>query len=438
MGDQLRKVLIISYYWPPSGGSAVQRWLKLVKYLREYGWEPVVYTPENPEYPSIDESLLDDVLPGQRLIRQPIWEPYSWYKKVVGLRKTDTINVGFLHEKKKNPLAENLSVWLRGNLFIPDARKFWIKPSIRFLTRLLQQEHFDAVISNGPPHSMHLIAHGVHRSLGIPWLADFCDPWTGIDFYDKLKLTSFADRKHHRLEKMVLRSADRVIVVTPDMAKEFKQIADRMYDVVTNGFDESDFNKKPEAVQSEKFSIAHIGSLVPARNPVILWEVLSEMCKEVNGFAEKLEIKLAGKVDHSVLQSIEEAGLGGFLRREKYLEHDRAILELHTSQVLLLLINRSVNAKGILTGKIFEYLAAGRQILCLGPTDGDAAGILAETGAGLISDYEDIQTLKTNILYYYNLFLEGKSALTGIGIDKYAWRSLAGEIANVLNELTRK
>ena len=223
----MKKALVITYYWPPSGGAGVQRWLKFVKYLRSFGWEPVIYTPENPEFPETDHSLDKDV-PGQlKVLKQPIWEPYDTYKKILGRRKDEKINAAFLSEKKKNSALENLSVWIRGNFFIPDARKFWIKPSIRFLLHYLQKDPVDVIISTGPPHSMHLIAMKVSGKLGLPWLADFRDPWTNIDFYKDLKLTSWADAIHRRLEKQVLGKADAVTVISPGMAADFSRIHQR-------------------------------------------------------------------------------------------------------------------------------------------------------------------------------------------------------------------
>jgi hypothetical protein len=191
-----RKVLIITYYWPPSGGAGVQRWLKFSKYLRDYDWEPVIYTPENPEAPAIDNSLEKDIPMGIKVIKRPITEPYLAYKRFVGMKLDEKVNAGFLQEKEKPGLLEGIAVWLRGNLFIPDARRFWIRPSAKYLVNYLKAHPVDAIVSTGPPHSMHLIALQVYKKLNIPWLADFRDPWTGIDFYHQLKLTLLADRIH--------------------------------------------------------------------------------------------------------------------------------------------------------------------------------------------------------------------------------------------------
>ncbi|MBK7211766.1 MAG: glycosyl transferase family 1 [Bacteroidales bacterium] len=430
-----KKVLVISYYWPPSGGSGVQRWLKLVKYLHEYGWEPVVYTPENPEYPAIDESFIKDILPEQRVVKKPIWEPYGFYKKLVGLKKDDRINVGFLKEKKKSRFTESISVWLRGNIFIPDARRFWIRPSIKFLTNLCRSEHFDAIITTGPPHSMHLIGLGVSKATGIPWLADFCDPWTGIDFYDQLKLTALADKRHHRLEKRVLENADAVSVVTPNMLEEFQQIHSRNYNVVLNGFDAADIKDIKPSELDEKFSIGHIGSLVPSRNPHVLWKALSSIVAETPEFAKDLEIKLVGKVDFSVLEDIELSGLTGNLHKDDYLPHQDAIRESQSSQVLLLLINRTQNARGILTGKLFEYLASRRPILCIGPTDGDAAEILQKSQAGKVCDYEDVEACKQLVMDYYQKFKNGELFIPANSIELYTWKHLASDVSDILKEM---
>ncbi|MEA3317025.1 MAG: glycosyl transferase family 1, partial [Bacteroidota bacterium] len=184
-----KKVLIITYYWPPSGGAGVQRWLKFAKFLPKYGWNPIIYTPENGEIPVTDKSLHKDISKETKVIKRKIWEPYTWYKKFIGQKNNQKINVGFLSENQKPKFTEKISVWIRGNFFIPDARKFWIKPSVKFLKTYLKNNNVDAIISTGPPHSMHLIAMQLQKKLNLPWIADFRDPWTNIDFYEDLLLT---------------------------------------------------------------------------------------------------------------------------------------------------------------------------------------------------------------------------------------------------------
>jgi len=430
-----RKVLIITYYWPPSGGAGVQRWLKFSKYLREFDWEPVIYTPENPEAPAIDNSLEKDIPEGISIIKRPIIEPYSVYKRFVGMKPGEKVNAGFLQEKEKPGIAEGIAVWLRGNFFIPDARRFWINPSVRFLTKYLKDYPVDAIVSTGPPHSMHLIALQIHKKLNIPWLADFRDPWTGIDFYHQLKLTSFADRLHHKLEKKVLSSATAISVVSQDMADEFNGIVKREYKLVTNGYDEEDISPLPLNLLDTKFKISHIGSINASRNPVGLWKVLAEMAKENREFAGALQIKLVGKVDIGVLKSIEENGLTEYLSRIEYMPHQDVMHEIQKSQVLLLLINNTPNAKGILTGKVFEYLGSGRPILSIGPEDGEAAAVLKDTDAGQTAGYENKEGMFQILNEYFTRFSEQRLESNTGNRLKYSRKALTKKIAAILNEM---
>jgi len=428
----LRRVLIITYYWPPSGGAGVQRWLKFSKYLRDFGWEPVIYTPKNPEAPAVDHSLESDIPAGITIIKRPIIEPYMAYKSFVGMKKSDKVNAGFLKEKEKPGLAEDIAVWLRGNFFIPDARCFWIRPSARFLIKYLAKNPVDAIVSTGPPHSMHLVALKVHQKLHIPWLADFRDPWTGIDFYHQLKLTSLADRKHRMLEKKVLSEATAVTVVSRDMVDEFKTLVDRDYNLVTNGFDETDIAPLPLGQLDEQFTISHIGSINASRNPTGLWRVLSSMVKSNQAFAAAMRIKLVGKVDIEVLRDIEANGLTNNFVRIEYMPHREVMQEIQRSQVLLLLINNTPNAKGILTGKVFEYLGSGRPILSIGPEDGDAAEILNNTGAGKTADYTNEAKMQLIIGEYFSKFQKQALESNNASSAKFSRKALTGKIAGVL------
>ncbi len=433
----MKKALIISYYWPPSGGAGVQRWLKFVKYLRDFGWEPVVFCPENPEYPETDASLFKDIPEGLEVIKFPIWEPYLAYKKLIGQKKEEKINAAFLSEKKKNKTLEDFSVWIRGNFFIPDARKFWIRPSVRFLEKYLKDHPVDVIISTGPPHSTHMIAMPLALKSGLPWLADFRDPWTNIDFYKDLKLTNRADKKHHKLELEVLQNADAVSVISNSMAGDFMNIFLRPYTVITNGFDLADIDRfSPEP--DKKFSIAHIGTLVSTRNPVTLWKALKSLLTTHPGLADDLEIKLVGKVDFTVTSSIDDYGLTRFVRKVDYMPHDEVVKCQQQSQVLLLIINNTPNSKMILTGKFFEYLAARRPVLCLGPEDGDAARILDQTHAGLLAGFDDVEKMEHHILRFYQGFKAGTLKVESREIEKYSRRELTRQLSVVLNEIAIK
>jgi glycosyltransferase involved in cell wall biosynthesis len=414
----------------------VQRWLKFTKYLRNFGWEPVIYSPSNPDYPVLDPTLAADIPSGIEQITLPIWEPYQFYKKFTGKQKTDRVHAGLLSNKKSSGWVEQLAVWIRGNLFIPDARKFWIKPSIRFLNNYLNDNKIDAIVSTGPPHSMHLIALGIKKKLNIAWLADFRDPWTDIDFYQDLKISAFADRKHKRLELQVITSCDAMVVVSADMKENYEKMGGNNIHLITNGFDPADMTDQT-VVQDTKFSISHVGSLPPNRNPKVLWEALAGLCNELPTFRNDLEIKLAGNVDQSVLSDLEHFGLTNQLNLIDYVPHDQVGILLKQSAVLLLAINNSPNAKGILTGKFFEYLAAGRPIFAIGPADGDLAKILEVTGAGAISGYQDLEGIMDKISSLYEKFINNDLMVNPTGIEKYSRKSLTAKLATILDNITR-
>ncbi len=430
----MKKVLIITYYWPPAGGSAVYRWLKFSKYLREFGWEPIIYTAENGEYSELDPANERDIPTGLTILKQPIWEPYQLYKRFIGQKKTEKVNVGFLTEKKKPAMAERISVWIRGNFFIPDARCFWIKPSVTYLSQWLKENPVDAIISSGPPHSMHLIAMELKKRLNLPWIADFRDPWTKIDFYNDLYLSGLADRKHHRLEKQVVLNADCVVTVGNQMREEFEVLGAKRVAVITNGYDTAD-KVEGHIDMDHKFTLSHFGTVNKARNPDLLWQVLSDLVKENTDFAGNLEIKFVGRLDQLIVDSIKKYQLRNYITKIDFLPHMDVIRMQRQSHVLLLLINQTPNAGGILTGKFFEYLAAERPILAIGPTTGDVADILNESGAGSIVDFIDFDALKHLILNYYTLYKNNQLSVNTTGIHRFSRYELTRSLSGILDEV---
>ena len=432
----MKRVLIITYYWPPSGGSGVQRWLKMSKYLPEYGWQPVIYTPENAESPVEDPSLLQDVCPEAEVIKRKIVEPYSIYKRLLGISKEDKVKVGFINEgERKQGWKESLSLWVRGNLFIPDARCWWVKSSVRYLKYYLKAHPVDAIISTGPPHSMHLIAMKLHKVLDIPWIADFRDPWTEIDFYQDLKLTCWGDKKHHRLERQVLSEADKVVTIGWDAAKGLEAHGAHSVQTITNGYDDEPFNGKA-VMPSEKFTLSHIGALGASRNAIHFWEALGDLAKNDSQFRNDLSIRLIGQVDVSAIETIKANGIMDNTELITYIPHEEIGRIQMESQVLLLLINNTPNAKGILTGKLFEYLSSGRPILCIGPEDGDAAHIINEAKAGVTVGFDDMERMKTVIKGLYDKYNSGTlKGCPNEAIEKYSRKALAGEFVEMMNNL---
>lgn len=422
----MKRVLIISYYWPPNGGAGVYRWLKMSKYLPEFGWQPVVYTPENPEVVADDPGLLKDVGAEVEVVKRPITEPFSLYKRFTGRAQSERVQTAFLSEKRAGGWKEDLALWVRSNFFIPDARVWWVEPSIRYLKEYVKQQPVDAIISTGPPHSMHLIARGLKRATGLPWIADFRDPWTGIDFYGQLSLTSWADRKHHRLERDVLTTADRVVTVSWSWAKDLQALGAKNVEVITNGFDSADVPKDPVAVD-DRFSLVHIGSMSATRDLPGLWKALAAIGEEDPVFRERFVLRFVGPVDHSVVESAMAAGLGGHIERMGRVSHAVAMHEMLRARVLLLPINDTPNSAGILPGKLYEYLSVGRPILAIGPSTGDVARVLGS--AHTLLPREPAPGAQVGIRSLFDRV----EPVTGQDIQRFDRRELARATAAVLN-----
>jgi len=430
----MKRILIITYYWPPSGGAGVQRWLKFAKYLPEFGWHPTIFTPENPEAPAIDGSLLKDISDKIEVIKTPIWEPYTFYKKFTGKKKSEKINAGFIQEKNTNKLLENISTFIRGNFFIPDARKFWIKPSVNYLKKYLIDNPVDVIISTGPPHSMHLIALELKKQLGVKWIADFRDPWTNIDFYSDLKLTKSSDNKHKKLEKEVLSIADCVISVGNTLSQELKSLGANRISTISNGFDTDDIPSiKPKL--GDKFSIAHVGSINKDRDHEAFWKALQIACSKLPKFKENLEIKFIGKVDISTLNQIKIWDLEDNFNHMEYMPHDKIINELMKAQILYLPINNTPNAKGILTGKFFEYLAAKRPILAIGLEESDIAEILNEVDAGKVFDFKNFQGVSNFLNEKFSEFIKNEIKIIDNKVDKYSRKQLTKQLAELITDI---
>jgi glycosyltransferase involved in cell wall biosynthesis len=432
----MKKVLIITYYWPPAGGGGVQRWVKFVKYLKDFGWDPVVYTVENPDYPITDLSLGNELPANITVLKHPIIEPYGIYKSLTGKKKNDKIDANFLSQGKKLHWKDKLAVWIRGNIFIPDARFLWIKPSVRYLSKYILQHQMDAVISTGPPHSCHLIAYHLNQKFDIPWIVDYRDPWTQIDYFDDLGLTRWGRDRHITLEKKVLDHCDIIVTVGKTMALDLKTVTDNRTEVITNGFDESDRVGQKISLD-HNFSITYIGTMNDARNPVVLWKALHRLKTENHPLCEELIVNLVGKPESVVSDSVKMYQVDGLVNYIGYVPHKEAISYQNSAQILLLVINRTTNNASILTGKIFEYLASGRPVLCIGPADGDAAEIIHEAKAGTVVDYEDVDAVIHFLKQNYEKFKLGKLTSKVSNIETYSRRALTGKYAELLNEITR-
>ncbi|WP_348813505.1 glycosyltransferase family 4 protein [Flavobacterium maritimum] len=427
MAEQ-KKLLIITYYWPPAGGPGVQRWLKFVKYLPDFGIQPIVYIPENPTYPIVDEKLVKDVSESAIILKQKIFEPYQ-LASFLSKNKTKKISSGIIPNQKKQSFLDKTFLWIRGNLFIPDARVFWVKPSVAYLEKYIREHNIDTIVTSGPPHSLHLIGLELKEKLNVKWFADFRDPWTTIGYHKSLRLSDYAAKKHKALEHQVLNTADTIIVTSKTTKTEFQAITKKPIAVITNGYDTENVEKQ---TLDTKFSLAHIGSFLSERNPLILWESLVELINEVPNFGSNLEIKLIGAVSQEVLETISQFGLNPHLNNLGYVSHKEAIAHQRKSQVLLLIEINSEDTKSIIPGKLFEYMVSGRPIIAIGPKDSDFAEIITTTNTGVFFEYSEKMKLKSVILDFYNQFLEGKLQSNGVGLQHYSRKNLTKELAQLI------
>ena len=429
----MRKVLIITYYWPPSGGSGVQRWLKFSKYLPEFGWQPIVYTPENPEVFSKDRSLLKEVPDEAVVLKTPILEPYSLYRSFLGKKGGSGNDVNVINSGKKS-LKERLSLWIRANFFIPDPRIWWKRRSVRFLKEYIKGNPVDVIVSTGPPQSMHLIARAVSKATRTPWIADFRDPWTKIYHFAHLPLTDYSRKRHLKLEKQVFTQADGVIAVTPRMCDQIREVAplQKIY-CISNGYDISDYPAETKPLD-EKFTLVHTGVLPVDSNPEPLWKALAELCENgPEGFKEDLRIVFAGKTDKAVMDSALSYRLP--VEDKGYLPHAETIAMQLSARVLIMPTKFSEEMKVILLGKVFEYMVSGRPIISIGHTDSALNDILTQTHTGVQYGWEDVEGIRLAILEQYNEFKSAPNAASKPSfLPEYERKNLTEALAQVLEK----
>lgn len=423
-----KKALIITYYWPPAGGPGVQRWLKFVKYLPDFNIEPIVYIPENPNYPILDTNLSSEVSSSLTILKQPIKEPYK-LASLFSKKTSKTISKGIISETKTQSFIEKIMLYVRGNYFIPDARKAWVKPSVVFLSEYISKENIKTIITTGPPHSLHLIGLHLKEQLGVKWIADFRDPWTTIGYHKALKLTEASKAKHKALEKQVLNTVDQLIVTSFTTKKEFQKLTNKPIHVITNGYD---YESIPPFEMDSKFTLAHIGSLLSKRNPEILWQVLSDLIAENESFSKDFQLNFVGFVSETILNSIEKNNLSDYVNKIGYVSHKEAVAFQKKSQILLLIEVDSEDTKCIIPGKLFEYMVSNRPIIAIGPNDSDVEKIIKETNTGSYFTYNDYDALKTTILEHYNAFKINSLSAYPIGLQKYSRKSLTEVLSKLV------
>jgi glycosyltransferase involved in cell wall biosynthesis len=426
-----KRILLITYYWPPTGGAGVIRWLMFSKYLSKEKYELIVYTPQNPEAQSIDQSFLKHIDPGITVCKNQIWEPYQLFKKATG--KKDNFNAGFLNEEKPTSpgIVTKLSMFIRANFFIPDAKMLWIKPSVKFLGKLITEKKIDLVISTGPPHSLHIIARNLKRKFSTKWIADFRDPWTNIDFIKDLPMTKIAQNIQEKLELSVLKEADKVMIVGEQWRNDLCQIFNRDIELLSNGYEIS----FPEEIKpNKKFSILHVGNINADRTHESFFQALAKIISETPDFKNQFVLQYVGKVDIKTREFIEKYGLEELTEIQKYVQHDEIGQYLKQAHLLYLPINRTHNANGILTGKFYEYLAAQRPIIAQGLVSSEMDSVINATKSGALYDFDDQEGIKNAIIKWFNTFIQKGNFDLQNNIEDYSRKNLTQKLEKIIDQ----
>jgi len=430
-----RRVLLLSYYFPPAGGPGVQRALKFVKYLPEVGWTPTVLTVRKGAFPAHDRSLADDVPTEATVHRTPSLDPHWFYARLTG-RSDDEVNVGSV-EGQEETWMETVARWIRANFFLPDARVGWVPFAVWRGCRLIAEANVDAILTTGPPHSTHLAGAALQALTAVPWVADFRDPWTDINYYDELPHTRWARRLDAALERMVLRRARAVTTVSPTWRNLLVQKTDRSatdaVTVVQNGFDVDDLSPGGAAPATDAFEVTHVGSLYASRNPTGLWRALRRLRDE--GAVPALRIRLVGTVDPNVREALAAQGLMDVTEIIPYVPHDEAVAYMRRAGLLLLSIEAFPQDEGMITGKIYEYLAAGRPVVGVGPPDGDAAALLRKTDGGRLFGRDDGLGLAQYIRTHYEAWAADtpRCGASSEALDPYRRRTQTERMGAVLS-----
>ena len=430
----MKKVLIITYYWPPGSGPGVQRFLKFSKYLREFAWEPVILTVDNGSYPSIDQSLEEDIPKGLHVYRSQSFEPFIWYNLLKG-KTSKNASVGAIGLQRRS-FFQRLALYIRANFFIPDARVGWNRFAIKKARTIFKEHDIDAIISTGPPHSSHLIADALKKKYKKPWIADLRDPWTTVFYNAYFPRTESIKKKDKQLEDLVLKNADSVSVVSQGMHDEF---SDRANDIslIYNGFDDADF-KGLKKVKNDKFTIAYVGNFKPNQNAVLVWECLKELGDKNAQFKSDLNISLTGNIDSSVVNSLQENGLKEQLSIEGFAAHHTAVQRMLDASLLLFVIPVSERNHLIITGKLFEYLATGNPILAIGPTNGNASALLKDAQRDEMLEYNDKDNILLQIESAYISWKNKSIPQYSLNdLERFTRRGLTEKLANKLNELSK-
>jgi len=421
----MKKILIIVYYFPPSGGSGVQRWLKFVKYLPEFGWEPTVITTKDGDYPSLDQSLLEDIPENIKIIRTKTPAFGSLFHKLN--KKTSEIPYGSLETSSEDSMIKKISIWLRLNLVIPDARKIWNNHAFKAASEELLSHKYDLIVTSGPPHSTHLIGLKLKQKFNIKWIADFRDPWTTMGYLRNVRRWRITEKSDQKLEKKVVKNCDLLFAAHQMILDDFGN--DKKMHLLTNGFDHEDFENIEREKEQKKFCINYFGTIALEANPISILKAINELFEKGN---KNIRLNFRGKVDHKVKQILQKEDRNDLIKFYPYTSHKETIKKMMNSSLLLLMVNNVPNNKGIIPGKIFEYIGSQIPILAVGPKDGETAKILEKTRKGKMFSYHEIEDIKKYIESKLNNWKNKKEISINQDFLKYSRKNLTKKLVSII------
>lgn len=432
----MQTVLIVAYYFPPSGGPGVQRVLKHVQYLPEFGWKPVVLTVENGEFPARDESLLAKIPPDVPVHRTHIYEPYDIYRLVTGKKKGTPLDVNNLKkDDQRRTFKESLAEFIRATLFIPDARVGWLLSAIKEGEKIIRETGATAIYTSSPPYTCSLIGRALKRRMGLPWVAGFRDPWTEFLTTPKRWFLPAAIDRH--LEHSVFREADAVESawegITADALRKYPELSPEKFHYVPNGFDSNDF--PPAALQKNKqFTMTYTGSMYGRRNPATLFAAIELLLQQGSINADDFRLRFVGRFGAEVEEMFAAASFRKSIEVVSYLPHEESVGALQQSDALLLIVDEAKESAEIVPGKVFEYIGIQKPILALAPSAGAVAGILRETGCGTVVEQNDVE----GCARVFRQFITSSAGFTpnAQAIRRYERREAAGQLARILNKCT--
>ncbi|NOZ54612.1 MAG: glycosyltransferase family 4 protein [Gammaproteobacteria bacterium] len=437
----MKNVLIITYYWPPAGGIAVQRITKFCKHLTEFGWRPIILTVRNGNYESIDNSLIDDIVHIENVYHAYSIEPHIFYNKIGSLIKTtkkDSRSPSIKHPKRSK--YATFADYIRLNLFIPDSRIGWLHNAYRCGQKIIKTHKPDLIFSTAPPYTPHLIAMKLHKHSGIPWIADFRDPWVESTLYNTVKRLGLVKAINRRLERKVVSNATALTFTGPKLRDHY--INDSKYDfskkahVITNGYDTQDI---PETITSTsgRFYITYFGSLYTRRFHPAFFQTLSQLIKTNQELSNNLCLRFIGNVDTEIKSTLSSIIPNNNLKFDNYIPYKNAIKRLYAPQLLLLIIDKVPFNDNITLGKVFDYLPTGNPIIGIGPTKGDTALIIQSTKTGKVFDYNDQQSIEKYIIEKYNRWKEGNLHSSPCNLSTFHRINLTKHLADIFDRTTK-